>query len=297
MGLFLLLFLPSSPHLLLFPIQNPITHNHPPNMPVSIPKASKLLDLFSLKGKVVVVTGASGPRGMGIEAARGCAEMGANLAITYSSRKEGAEKNVEELQKEYGVKVKAYKVNVSDYKDVERFVGEVINEFGTIDAFIANAGATADAGVIDGSSEAWDKVIQIDLNGTAYCAKAVGAHFKKQGKGSFVITASMSGHIANYPQEQTSYNVAKAGCIHMARSLANEWRDFARVNSISPGYIDTGLSDFIDPQTQELWRSMIPLGRNGDAKELKGAYVYLVSDASTYTTGADIVIDGGYTCR
>merc|ERR1712000_743384 len=183
------------------------------------------------------------------------AEMGANLAITYSSRKEGAEKNVEELQKEYGVKVKAYKVNVSDYKDVERFVGEVINEFGTIDAFIANAGATADAGVIDGSSEAWDKVIQIDLNGTAYCAKAVGAHFKKQGKGSFVITASMSGHIAN--------------C----------------------------LSDFIDPQTQELWRSMIPLGRNGDAKELKGAYVYLVSDASTYTTGADIVIDGGYTCR
>ena len=96
----------------------------------------------------------------------------------------------------------------------------------------------------------------------------------------------MSGHIANFPQEQTSYNVAKAGCIHMARSLANEWRDFARVNSISPGYIDTGLSDFIDTKTQELWRSMIPMGRNGLARELKGAYVYLVSDASTYTTGA-----------
>lgn len=107
----------------------------------------------------------------------------------------------------------------------------------------------------------------------------------------------MSGHIANYPQEQTSYNVAKAGCIHMARSLANEWRDFARVNSISPGYIDTGLSDFIDEKTQKLWHSMIPMGRDGEAKELKGAYVYLLSDASTYTTGADIVIDGGYTCR
>merc|ERR1712000_164231 len=266
-------------------------------MPQGIPTASKLLDLFSLKGKVVVVTGASGPRGMGIEAARGCAEMGANLAITYSSRKEGAEKNVEELQKEYGVKVKAYKVNVSDYKDVERFVGEVINEFGTIDAFIANAGATADAGVIDGSSEAWDKVIQIDLNGTAYCAKAVGAHFKKQGKGSFVITASMSGHIANYPQEQTPYNVAKAGCIHLARSLANEWRDFARVNSISPGYIDTGLSDFVPQDIQQLWHSMIPMGRDAKATELKGAFVYLASDASSYTTGADIVIDGGYTAR
>ncbi|KAF4968912.1 hypothetical protein FSARC_3759 [Fusarium sarcochroum] len=262
-----------------------------------IPQANRLLDMFSLKGKVVVVTGASGPRGMGIEAARGCAEMGANVAITYASRKEGAEKNVEELTKDYGIKAKAYKLNSADYDDVERFVKEVVGEFGKIDAFIANAGATANAGVIDGSAADWDHVIQVDLNGTAYCAKAVGALFKKQGHGSFVITASMSGHIANFPQEQTSYNVAKAGCIHMARSLANEWRDFARVNSISPGYIDTGLSDFIDPETQELWRSMIPMGRNGDAKELKGAYVYLVSDASTYTTGADIVIDGGYTCR
>jgi NAD(P)-dependent dehydrogenase (short-subunit alcohol dehydrogenase family) len=107
----------------------------------------------------------------------------------------------------------------------------------------------------------------------------------------------MSGHIANFPQEQTSYNVAKAGCIHMARSLANEWRDFARVNSISPGYIDTGLSDFVDKKVQDLWMSMIPMGRNGDAKELKGAYVYFCSDASTYTTGADLIIDGGYTCR
>lgn len=165
------------------------------------------------------------------------------------------------------------------------------------DQHLNSAGATANSGVIDGSSSDWDHVIQVDLSGTAYCAKAVGAHFRKQGRGSFVITASMSGHVANYPQEQTSYNVAKAGCIHLARSLANEWRDFARVNSISPGYIDTGLSDFIDAKTQELWRSMIPMGRNGDAKELKGAYVYLVSDASSYTTGADIVIDGGYTTR
>jgi len=262
-----------------------------------IPKASHLRDLFSLKGKVVVVTGASGPRGMGIEAARGCAEMGADIAITYSSRKEGAEKNVEELTKEYGVKVKAYKLNVSDYEDVQRFTDAVIADFGKIDAFIANAGATANSGVIDGSAADWDHVIQVDLNGTAYCAKAVGKHFKERGTGSFVITASMSGHIVNYPQEQTSYNVAKAGCIHMARSLANEWRDFARVNSISPGYIDTGLSDFVDKKTQELWKTMIPMGRNGDAKELKGAYVYLVSDASTYTTGADIVIDGAYSCR
>ncbi|KAH7370082.1 oxidoreductase [Rhexocercosporidium sp. MPI-PUGE-AT-0058] len=266
-------------------------------MPINIPKTDSLAEMFSLKGKVVVVTGASGPRGMGIEAARGCAEMGADLAITYASRPDGGNKNAKELSEKYGVKVKAYKCDVGNWESVSGLVADVIKEFGKIDAFIANAGRTADSGILDGTVEAWNEVIQTDLNGTFHCAKAVGAHFKERGTGSFVITASMSGHIANFPQEQTSYNVAKAGCIHMAKSLANEWRGFARVNSISPGYIDTGLSDFVDKKVQDLWMSMIPMGRNGDAKELKGAYVYLCSDASTYTTGADIVIDGGYTAR
>jgi len=256
-----------------------------------------LLDMFSLKGKVVVVTGASGPKGMGIEAARGCAEMGADVVVTYSSRPGGGEKNAKELSEKYGVKSKAYKCNIGNYDDVKAFVDTVIKDFGKIDVFIANAGATADSGILDGSVDAWNHVIQVDLNGTFHCAKAVGHHFKERGTGSLIITASMSGHIANYPQEQTSYNVAKAGCIHMTKSLANEWRDFARVNSISPGYIDTGLSDFVDKKVQDLWKSLIPLGRDGLAKELKGAYVYLASDASTYTTGSDIVIDGGYTVR
>lgn len=106
-------------------------------MPINPPQTSKLADMFSLKGKVVVVTGASGERGIGTEAARGVAEMGANVAITYSSRKEGAEKNVADMEKAYGIKAKAYKCNVSDYKDVERFVNDVVSDFGTIDAFIA----------------------------------------------------------------------------------------------------------------------------------------------------------------
>lgn len=266
-------------------------------MPQQIPTASHLNDLFSLKGKVVVVTGASGPRGMGIEAARGCAEMGASIALTYSSRREGGEKNAQELQQTYGVKAIPYPCDIGNWESVSKLVNDVIKEFGQIDAFIANAGRTADAGVLEGSVQDWEKVIQTDLNGTFHCAKAVGPHFKQRGKGSFVITSSMSGQIVNFPQEQTSYNVAKAGCIHMAKSLANEWRDFARVNSISPGYIDTGLSDFVDKSVQDLWLSMIPMGRNGDAKELKGAYVYLCSDASSYMTGNDMLIDGGYCVR
>ncbi|KXG53233.1 putative cyclase [Penicillium griseofulvum] len=268
-----------------------------PTMPIEVPQSSSLKDLFSLKDKVVVVTGASGPRGIGLEAARGCAEMGGNIAITYFTRREGAEANAKALQEEYGVQAKAYKCDTSKWNDVQELVANVIADFGRIDSFIANAGRTADAGVLDGSVEAWENIMQADLNSVFYCAKAVGPHFKERGKGSFVITASISGHIANYPQEQTSYNVAKAGCIHMARSLANEWRDFARVNSISPGYVNTGLGDFVPEEIQKSWNDMIPMGRQSDPKELKAAYVYFASDASSYTTGADLRVDGGYICR
>lgn len=184
--------------------------------------------------------------------------------------RDGGEKNAEELRRTYGVKCKAYNCQVGDWESVEKLVKDVIKDFGKINAFIANAGCTANSGVLDSKVEDWNKVIQVDLNGIFHCAKAVGKHFKERGTGSLVITASMSGHIVNFPQEQTSYNVAKAGCIHMARSLANEWRDFARVNCISPGYIDTGLSDFVTNDLQDHWKSMIPMGRDGNAKELKG---------------------------
>ena len=205
----------------LFQLKPPATATA--RMPVNVPKPDRLLDLLSMKGKVAVVTGASGPRGMGIEAARGLAEMGADLAITYATRPEGGEKNAKALSEEYGVKVKAYKLDIANFDSVSQLVQDVVKDFGKIDAFIANAGRTADTSVLDGSIEKWHEVVQTDLNGTAYCAKAVGSHFKERGTGSFVITASMSGHVANFPQEQTSYNVAKAGCIHMAKSLANEW--------------------------------------------------------------------------
>ncbi|KAI6814925.1 hypothetical protein KC340_g15893, partial [Hortaea werneckii] len=103
-------------------------------MPVNVPKAEALKDLLSLKGKVVIITGASGPKGMGIEAARGCAEMGADVAITYASRAEGGLKNAEELSKTYGVKAKAYKCQVDKYESVEQLVKDVKAEFGKVDA-------------------------------------------------------------------------------------------------------------------------------------------------------------------
>ncbi|KAJ4178147.1 Sorbose reductase sou1 [Fusarium falciforme] len=105
----------------------------------------------------------------------------------------------------------------------------------------------------------------------------------------------MSGSIVNIPQLQASYNAAKAGVIHMCKSLAVEWAQFARANSVSPGYIITDISTFVPGEMKEIWKDNIPLGREGEPHELQGAYLYLASDASTYTTGANLMVDGGYT--
>ncbi|KAI5963438.1 SOU1, partial [Candida margitis] len=135
-----------------------------------------------------------------------------------------------------------------------------------------------------------------DLNGVYYCAHTVGKIFKKNGKGSLIVTSSISGDIVNIPQLQAPYNTAKAACTHLTKSLAVEWAPFARVNSISPGYIDTDITDFASKDMKAKWWQLTPLGREGLAQELVGAYLYLASNASTYTTGANLIVDGGYTC-
>ncbi|KAK5311494.1 hypothetical protein LTR93_011706 [Exophiala xenobiotica] len=121
--------------------------------------------------------------------------MGADVVVTYSSRAEGGEKNAQDLRES---------ATLGTINNVIKLVQDVIKEFGKIDVFIANAGRPADSGILDGSKQKWDDVIATSLNDTAYCAKAVGQHFKERGTGSFIITESMPGHIANYPQEQTS---------------------------------------------------------------------------------------------
>lgn len=221
-------------------------------MPLPGTKSARLLDMLSLKGKVVVVTGASNGHGIGIEVARGCAELGTSIALTYFSRSESCLQNIGDLTRDYGVTSRAYTCDISRWTSVQETVSHIVKDFGQIDIFVANAGRLTDSGVLEGSVESWEEVIQADLNGTFYCAKAVGPHFKERGSGSFIVSSSISGHIANYPQEQSCYNVAKAGCIHLAKSLANEWRNFARVNSASPGHVETGISDYIPKEKKDM---------------------------------------------
>ncbi|KAF5097207.1 hypothetical protein D0Z00_002484 [Geotrichum galactomycetum] len=263
-------------------------------LPQPSPKpANHILDLFSLKGKVASVTGSS--TGIGYAVAEAFAQAGADVALWYNSH--NAEAKAKALSEKYGIKAKAYKVLVTDAAAVEAAIKEQIKEFGKIDIFVANAGVPWTAGpLIDTEDDSeWKKVIDLDFNGVYYCAKHIGRHFKERGSGSFIATSSMSGHIVNFPQMQAAYNAAKAGVRHFCASLAVEWAGFARVNSVSPGYIATEISDFVDQSTKSKWQSFTPLGREGEVQELVGAYLYLASNASTYTTGADIRVDGGYT--
>lgn len=272
------------------------------------PSETKVLSLFSLKGKTAIVSGAGA--GIGLAVAQALAEAGANVAIWYHSNKEALDR-AREIEDEYGVKCRAYQSDTTDPESVQSVVDQIVHEFnGRLDIFIANAGIPWNQGpALDGAIDHYRKVVTTDLDGTFYCARAAGVHWRRQkregtdinGKklenftyGSFVATASMSGHIVNIPQLQAAYNAAKAGIIHLVRSLAVEWVRFARANTVSPGYMATEISNFVPPETKAIWKDKIPMGREGEVHELKGLFLYLASDASSYTTGADIVCDGGY---
>ncbi|KAH6626875.1 hypothetical protein B0J18DRAFT_425894 [Chaetomium sp. MPI-SDFR-AT-0129] len=275
------------------------------------PNTDRVLPLFSLKGKTAIVSGASsGNIGVGI--AQAFAEAGANVAIWYNTRKEAAEQAAAGIAKEYGVKCQAYQVDVVSPAECKATIDSIVRSFnGRLDIFVANSGVAWTAGpMLDGPLDMYSKVVQTNLDGTYYSARAAGEVFRRQKQegtdiegrpldppfktGSFIATASMSGHIVNVPQLQASYNASKAAVIHLCKSLAVEWVSFARANTVSPGYIITSISEFCDADTKQAWKDKIPMGREGEVGELKGAYLYLASDASSYTTGTDIAVDGGY---
>ncbi|KAF8470835.1 hypothetical protein BDZ91DRAFT_551836 [Kalaharituber pfeilii] len=256
-----------------------------------------VLPLFSLKGKTAIVTG--GDAGIGYAVADCFAEAGADVIIWYNSNSK-AEAAAQGIAERWGVKCNAFKVDVTDQAAVDKAVTEQVEAVfgGRLDIFVANAGIPWTKGaILEAGQEGvphYKKVVATDLDSVYYSALAAGKFFKTQGSGSFIATASIGGYIVPIPQLQTAYNSVKAAVIHFCRSLAVEWAGFARVNSISPGYIATDITSFVPEETKKVWRQLTPLKREGLANELKGAYLYLASNASTFTTGSDIRVDGGY---
>jgi sorbose reductase len=262
-------------------------------LPKPVPKLSdSVFDLFKLTGKVALITG--GGTGIGAAVGRAYAEAGANVALAYNTSGKSAEELSAALEKEYGVKSIALQIVANDAKSVEEGVKKVHSHFGRLDIVVANAGVGGSFNVAGASLEEWEKVRSVNYDGVFYLARVVGPIFKQQGSGNFIVTSSMSAHIVNVPKNQAAYNATKAGVTHFCKSLAVEWKDFARVNVVSPGFFDTGMGA-ANEEIQKIAYEFAVLGRQGDPKELKGVFLYLASDASTFTTGADFVVDGGYT--
>ncbi|KJK62611.1 short chain dehydrogenase [Aspergillus parasiticus SU-1] len=266
---------------------------------------ANVLEQFKLNGKVVVVTGAAD--GIGLAVAEAMAEAGAHVALWYNSN-DAAIKRGEELTRDHGVKTVAYKVDISSPEEVQKAVGDVVKDFERIDVFVANAGELGLDAVIkislivagmaiskpilEQTLDEYRKQMSVNVDGVVACAKYAGEVFQRQGSGNLIITSSMSAHIVNVPTDQPVYNGSKAFVTQFGKSLAREWRDFARVNIVSPGFFETKMG--ASPLALNEAYRMAVLGRQGHVKEIKGLYLYLASDASTYMTGSDVLIDGGY---
>jgi sorbose reductase len=257
-----------------------------------------ILDRFRLDGRVALVTGAAMGIGQGYAEALG--QAGARVALVDINR-EAADATCAALQAD-GIEAMVVIADVTKPDQVKRMVQEVVDRWGRLDIGVNNAGIAHwhDSETLDYAD--WNRVIDLDFNAVFLCCQAEAQVMLKAGYGKIINTASMSGHIVNTPQNQTAYNAAKAGVIHLTRSLAAEWASRGvRVNSISPGYTLTAMVEhFIrTPEGQAIekkWLSLTPMGRMGLVSDLQGAVVYLASEASDFMTGHDMIIDGGYCC-
>ena len=252
-----------------------------------------IIEGFKLDGKVAVVTG--GARGIGAASAKALAEAGAKVAIIDIIDTASI---INELVA-CGNDAKGYKADLTNETQVDEVIGKIKKDFGRIDILHNNAGIAHCVKSEEMTFAEWRKVMDIDLDAVFLVARAVGRIMISDGNGGSIInTASMSGIIVNYPQEQVAYNAAKAGVIHLTKSLACEWiKHGIRVNCVSPGYICTDMTPGNSNKAwMDIWFQMSPTKRLGMPDEVAGAVLYLASSASSFTNGCNIVIDGGYSC-
>ncbi len=244
----------------------------------------------SLKARVAIVTGAAG--GIGFEASKALRDHGATVVISDINADRG-EKVAHELGLEF------FRADVTRSEEVRSLARHVQEQYGRIDIAFNNAGIAHTVPSEECSDEVWLKVVSINLTAVFYCCREFGKVMLTQRQGSVINMASMSGIISNNPQPQCAYNAAKAGVIMLTKSLAGEWASRGvRVNSISPGYINTPMTPkgAVRSDWYDVWMTFSPMKRIGEPEEIAPAVVFLASDASSFFNGSNLVIDGGFTC-
>ena len=252
---------------------------------------------FDLKGQVAIVTGCS--TGLGVQMAKALANQGANI-VAVARRQELIDAVAADIAAEFGVQTLALRCDITDTAGVDAMVKAVMDKFGRIDILVNNAGTGAVAPAEDITDEQFDHEMNVDLFGSFRVARAVAKQAMIPAKyGRIINIASMYGLVGNKIAGSAPYHAAKGGVVNLTRALAAEWGKYGiTVNAICPGYFYTPLtketldSDFF----QQNARTMIPEERYGNEGELDSAAIFLASPASSYVTGVNLPVDGGYTC-
>lgn len=251
-------------------------------------------NIFDLKGRVAVVTGASS--GLGVQMAKALARQGANIVVV-ARRIEKLEKVASEI-KELGVKCLPIKCDVTNTESIKGAVKEVKDEFGKIDILVNNAGIGYTGPAEDMTDEDWNINIEVDLSGVFKVAREFGKEMIAQKYGRIINIASMYGLVGNMELPSAAYHAAKGGVINLTRALAAEWAKHGiTVNSICPGYFWTELtSETLETKEfKDYMVANVPMGRYGKEGELDAAICFYASDAASYVTGTSLTVDGGYT--
>jgi gluconate 5-dehydrogenase len=249
--------------------------------------------LFDLTGRVAIITG--GSIGLGRQMAEGLAEMGAHVVLC-ARKQERCVQASEELQR-LGLKAIALGCDVKNPSSVQEMVDATVSQFGRIDILINNAGISWGAPVEEMRLEDWNKVIETNLTGTFLSSQAVGKIMIKQARGKIINIASVAGLVGAQPElPAIGYYASKGGVISFTRDLACKWAGHnIQVNAIAPGWFPTHMSNRVLERYRQMFLSHIPMKRFGNEDDLKGAAVFLASDASNYVTGHVLVVDGGQT--
>lgn len=248
-------------------------------------------ELFNMTGRTAIITG--GSVGLGRQMAEGLAEMGANVVLC-ARKKERCERAAEEIQR-LGVKALALGCDVKNPVEVKAVVDATLNTFGRIDILINNAGTSWGAPIEEMRLEHWNKVLETNLTGTFLFCQAAGKSMVAQRRGKIINIASVAGLGGSPPEfHAIGYHASKGGVIVLTKDLACKWgMHNIQVNAIAPGWFPTGMSQVLMERNKDALLSRIPLNRFGSDDDLKGAAVFLASDASDFVTGHVLVVDGG----
>lgn len=242
-----------------------------------------------LKGKTALVTGAS--KGIGKAIATAMAKYGANVAFTYLSSVEKGEALEKDLG-EFGVKVKGFRSDASDFNAADELINAIVTEFGSLDIVVNNAGITQDNLLMRMTEQQWDQVIKTNLKSVFNVTKAAQKPMLRQRNGSIINISSIVGIKGN--AGQSNYAASKAGMIGFSKSVALELGSRnIRCNVVAPGFIETEMTGVLDEKIVQQWKEMIPLKRMGSADDVANLAVFLASDMASYITGQVITIDGG----